>query len=236
MPQMVSGNEQHTVLGTLAHELRGPLAPLRNAADVIRHVGGHQPEIARSLEVIDRQIQYIERIVQDLLESTRVGVGKAALHYESVRLATLIEKALETCRPGLSARSQTAEVLLPDGLTIDGDPVRLQQVLVNVIQNASKFSPARTSIHITVRQDAGDVVVSVTDVGHGIAPDVMPNIFELFTQGSVDGGCADHGLGLGLGIVKTLVELHGGSVQARSDGVGKGTEVIVRLPVSRGAH
>ena len=227
------GHERHAVLGTLAHELRGPLAPLRNAAHVIRTVAGTQPEIAASLEIIDRQIDFIESVVRDLLESTRVGVGKAALHCERVEVAKLVGKAVETCSAALRERSQKTEVLLTDGLTIEADPVRLQQVLVNLIQNASKFSPPQSHISISGTSDSTDMILSVADRGNGIAPHLLPKIFDLFSQGDTDGGRPEQGLGLGLGIVKTLVELHGGTVDARSDGVGKGTEVVVRLPVSR---
>ena len=230
------GHEPHAVLGTLAHELRGPLGPLRSAAEVIRAVAGHEPQIASSLEVIDRQIQFIESIVHGLLESTRVAVGKAPLHCERVLIATLVDQALETCSLALGQRSQTAEVSLPDGLAIEADPVRLQQILVNIVQNASKFSPPGTTIRIAATTDAGQVLFQIADKGQGIAPHLLPQVFDLFSQGEPDGARPEQGLGLGLGIVKTLVELHGGTVHARSDGVGKGTEVTVRLPLSQCAR
>ena len=230
-----SESEQHVVLGTLAHELRNPLGPLRNAAAVIRALAADQPKIASSLEIIDRQVRFIESVIEDLLESTRAGVGKTALHYETVQLADVVAKALETCSIGLTERMQSAEVLLPEGLTIEADPVRLQQVLVNLVQNASKFSPVGNSIWIKASVDTDEVVIHIEDHGQGIPSELLPKIFDLFTQARPEGAGREHalGLGLGLGLVKSLVELHGGTVQARSEGVGKGTEIIVRLPVER---
>ena len=221
------------VLGTLAHELRGPLGPLSNAAQIIRIAAPDNPQIAASLQIIDRQVRYIESLVSDLLESTRASVGKIELNYQTVELGDIIDKAIETCSAELHARQQSTQVLLPGPLSIDADPIRLQQVCVNVIGNSSKFSPPGSTVWIKGTVDAGEVVVRVEDKGRGIPADLLPRIFDLFTQANEEGGRPEHGLGLGLRLVKSLVELHGGSVQARSEGNEKGTEIIVRLPLRR---
>lgn len=227
-------SERYLVLATIAHELRGPLAPLRHAADAIRLVAGDRPEVAAPLDVMDRQIRFIEGVISELLESTRVAVGKAALRYETVRVAEVIAKALETCSPGLDGRVQKAEVLLPHALTIEADPVRLQQVLVNLIQNASKFSPSGSRIRIKATAVSGEVLLVVEDDGQGISSELLPNVFNSFSQaGAQVAAGPEQGLGLGLGIVRTLVELHGGTVEARSDGAGHGTAMVVRLPRER---
>ena len=225
--------QTHTVLGTVAHELRAPLGPLMNAARMIRLAATDKPQIATCVQIIDRQVRYIESIVRDLLESTRARIGKVQLNYETVELGEVIDKSIETCSAGLSEKQQTTELLLPGPLTIDADPVRLQQVLVNIIGNSSKFSPAGSQIWIKGTVDGGEAVIRVEDKGRGIPAELLPRIFDLFTQSTTEGGRLEHGLGLGLGLVKRLVELHGGSVQARSEGSGKGAEIIMRLPLRR---
>jgi two-component system CheB/CheR fusion protein len=226
-------NERHVVLGTLAHELRQPLGPLRHAAHAIRLLAGDRPQVNASLEIIERQVRYIVSVVEDLLESTRVGVGKTELHCEKVQLAEVVGKAVETCSLTVNERMQRVEVLLADELVIEVDPVRLQQVLVNLIQNASKFSPPHSSIWVKATVDSGEVVLRVEDEGQGVPAELLPKIFDLFTQARPDGCATERGLGLGLGLVKSLVELHGGTVQAKSEGAGKGTEMVVRLPMER---
>jgi two-component system CheB/CheR fusion protein len=226
-------HEKHVLLGTLAHELRNPLGPLSNAAQVIQRSAPDKPQIAASVQIIQRQVRFIESLVKDLLESTRVRVGKVRLHYDVVELRAVIDDAIETCSAMLNDRGQTVEVLMSDGLRLDADPVRLQQVIVNLLSNSSKFSPAgsRTWIKVTVEGD--EVVVRVEDHGKGIPAELLPRIFELFTQAGTEGENEGHGLGLGLGLVKAIAELHGGSVQAKSDGKDQGTEIIVRLPLRR---
>ena len=229
----MSDIERHVVLGTLAHELRGPLGPLRNAALAIHTIAGDHPQVACSLQIIQRQIAFIESVVEDLLETTRAGVGKTALHCQNLRLGDVVSQAVETCSARLNERLQVVDVVLPEALSVEGDRIRLQQVLVNLIQNASKFSPAGSRIRIDAAAEAGDVVLRVKDEGQGIASDLLPKIFELFTQAGPQADGREHGLGLGLGLVKSLVQLHGGTVDAHSDGVGKGTQIVVRLPVEQ---
>ena len=228
-------HEKHVVLGTLAHELRNPLAPLTNAAQMIRIVAGDKPQIAACVQIIERQVRFIEQLVHDLLEGTRVAVGKMKLHYEPVDLATAIANAIETCSVALNDRRQIVEVLIPDAVVIDADPIRVQQVFVNLITNSSKFSPAGSRIWVKATVDADELVLHVEDKGKGIPSELLPQIFDLFTQASTEGDGAGQGLGLGLGLVKSIVEMHGGSVQAKSEGAGKGAEIIVRLPLRQPA-
>jgi PAS domain S-box-containing protein len=228
-------HEKHVVLGTLAHELRNPLAPLTNAAQMIRIVAGDKPQIGACVQIIERQVRFIEQLVHDLLEGTRVAVGKMKLHYEPVDLATAIANAIETCSVALNDRRQIVEVLIPDAVVIDADPIRVQQVFVNLITNSSKFSPAGSRIWVKATVDADELVLHVEDKGKGIPSELLPQIFDLFTQASTEGDGAGQGLGLGLGLVKSIVEMHGGSVQAKSEGAGKGAEIIVRLPLRQPA-
>jgi PAS domain S-box-containing protein len=228
-----SENEKHVLLGTLAHELRNPLGPLSNAAHIIRLAAPDKPQIASSIQIIQRQVRFIESLVKDLLEATRVGVGKVKLHYDSIELRNIIDNALETCSATLSDRDQSVEVLMPDTLRLDADSVRLQQVLVNLLTNSSKFSPPGSRIWIKVTVEGEEVVVRVEDHGKGIPPELLPRIFELFTQAGDEGQSSGAGLGLGLGLVKAIVEMHRGTVQARSEGEDKGAEIIVRLPLRK---
>jgi len=225
-------NQKHLALGTLAHELRNPLGPLTNAARVIRAVAADRPEIASCVQIIERQLRFIEKFVQDLLEATRVGVGKVKLHCEELDVRTVIDNAVETCSAVLTERGQTVDILIPGtSLRVEADAVRLQQVIVNLITNSSKFSPVGSRIWIKVTVDADELVLRVEDKGRGIPPELLPRIFNLFTQAGSDGDRPGQGLGLGLGLVKAIVEMHGGTVQARSEGDGKGAEIIVRLPL-----
>jgi PAS domain S-box-containing protein len=226
-------HQKHVLLGTLAHELRNPLGPLSNAAQIIRLAAPDTPQIASSVQIVQRQVRFIESLIKDLLEETRIGVGKVRLHYETVELRALIDHAIETCSASLDEQGQTVEMLLPETLSFDGDRVRLQQVLVNLITNSSKFSPAGSRIWIKSTVEADEVVIRVEDHGRGIPSELLPRIFELFTQAAAEGENAGQGLGLGLGLVKAIVEMHGGTVQARSEGQDKGAEMIVRLPLRR---
>ena len=225
--------EKHLLLGMLAHELRSPLGPLANAARLIRMTGHGNVQIDASVQLIERQVRFIEKLVRDLLETTRLSLGKAELHYERVDLRDVIDNAVETCSAALKDRKQEVSVILPSALSLDADPIRLQQVLVNVIGNASKFSPPGSGIWVKGTVDSGDLVVRVEDQGKGIPAELLPRIFELFTQAQDDGGSAEGGLGLGLGLVKTIVEMHRGTAQARSEGAGKGTEITIRLPLQQ---
>lgn len=229
------GAEQHrqVLLGTLAHELRNPLGEIAYAAHIVRRLAAPDEAVRNSLQVIERQVRFIDHLVQDLLESTRLAVGKARLHCETIDLRRLIEEAVESCQGAFDARCQVLETLAPAAAPVEVDAVRMRQVIVNLLGNASKFSPSGAPVWLKAHVEAGELVIRVKDQGRGIPADMLPRIFELFTQSGPEGQRAGHGLGLGLGVVKALVEMHGGTVQARSEGSDRGTEIIVRVPARR---
>jgi two-component system CheB/CheR fusion protein len=224
--------EKHMLFGTLAHELRNPLGSLRNAVQLIRMASSDRPQVGEYVAIIERQIRFVDDLLRDLLESARLGVGKAKLNFSRFAVRAVIDSAVETCSDALRERSQRVEVLLPEILDLIADEVRLRQVLVNLIGNSSKFSPDGSTIWVKATVDANEMVLRVEDHGKGIPSEMLPRIFELFTQAEGEGNDSGHGLGLGLGLVKSIVEMHGGTVQARSEGAGKGAEVIVRLPLT----
>jgi PAS domain S-box-containing protein len=223
---------RHMLLGTIAHELRNPLAPLANAGKLIAAAVPDNPTVRYSTKLIERQVGYISQLLTDMLELTRANVGKIQPHFECVDLGAVIQKALETCGTALRDKEQTAEALLPGAITLEADPIRLQQVLVNLVNNSSKYSPPGAKVWIKATVEGEEAVVRVEDNGKGIPSELLPRIFDLLTQAGTPDEMA-HGLGLGLALVKSLVEMHGGTVQARSEGEGKGAEIIVRLPVTQ---
>lgn len=219
-------------LSTLSHELRNPLAPLSNAAQIIRMTGKTAPELETPLKIIERQIASLQRLVDDLLDVSRIGSGKIELRKEKVALDEVVHSAVETARPAVDGRRHRLEVLLPPtSIIIEADPARLRQVFVNLINNAAKYTPEGGNIWINGTVEGDEVVVHVRDTGVGIPHDVLPRIFELFTQVESSRSQSQGGMGIGLNLVKNLVTLHGGSVQVRSDGENKGSRFTVRLPV-----
>ena len=234
---LAQAGEQHrpVVLGILAHELRNPLGEIVNAARVVRRIAPPDEDLRASLQVIERQVRFIDNLVQDLLESTRLAVGKAKLHCETIELRRLVDEAVESCQGAFDARRQVLETVVPAAAPVEVDAVRMRQVIVNLLGNSSKFSPAGGRVWLKANIEAGELVIRVEDRGRGIPADVLPRIFELFTQAGPEGQRAGHGLGLGLGVVKALVEMHGGTVQARSEGSDRGAEIIVRVPARRPA-
>jgi two-component system CheB/CheR fusion protein len=221
------------VLGTLAHELKNPLAVLTNATALIDHAYPGDAKLAYAVNLLKRQTAYVSSVVDGLLEIVSVRVGKAALDLSEIDVAGLIADARDTIDPQTQAKSQTIEVLLPPyQLQLVGDRTRLTQVLVNLLSNASKFSPRDTTIWVKGSIEADEVVVRVEDAGRGIDAALLPTIFDLLSQAEAAGASRSNpGLGLGLAIVREYVQLHGGTVQVRSEGVGRGSEFTVRLPV-----
>jgi signal transduction histidine kinase len=176
-------------------------------------------------------VEFMGRMVDDLLEVARTAAGKVELHRERVVLGEIIQQAIETCRSLLDERSESLNLLLPEvPIQLDADPTRLRQVFINLVQNAAKYSESGGTIWIKVTVEGDEAVVRVRDAGVGIPPEVMPHIFDLFTQAEV-ASRSQGGLGIGLSVVKDFVALHGGTVQAASDGLGKGSEFTVRLPL-----
>jgi signal transduction histidine kinase len=218
-------------LAMLAHELRNPLAPIRNAVHIMQGDDVTQPTMNWARDVIGRQADHMARLIDDLLDVSRIVQGKVVVKPEKLTLAALVERAVEASSPRLSAREQTLRLELPEeSILINGDAVRLAQVLSNLINNASKFSGPGTRITLAATFANGEVNISVEDNGAGIDPAFLPHIFDLFAQADQSLDRAQGGLGIGLTLVKHLVELHGGHVAAYSDGVGRGTEIVITLP------
>ncbi len=216
-------------LAMLGHELRNPLSPILTALQLMKLHGPEGSDRART--VIERQVMHLTRLVDDLLDVSRIARGKVELKTETVEIADVVAKAIEMASPLLEQRIHALTVDVPrSGLQVDGDPTRLNQVISNLLTNAAKYTPPGG--HITVRgeQVADEVVVRVRDTGIGIAPDVLPRIFDLFVQERQAIDRSQGGLGIGLTIVRNLVERHGGSVAATSEGAGLGSEFIIRLP------
>ena len=219
-------------LAMLAHELRNPLAPIRNAIDLLRQKPALDAEMQWCQEVISRQTTQLTRLVDDLLDVSRITQGKITLQKERLDLDTIVDQAVEMSQPLIEARHHALRVTLADGaVPIEGDALRLTQVVGNLLNNAAKYQDSHGRIAVTVRCDRGWASVSVRDEGIGIAPELMPQIFELFSQGEQGPDHMHGGLGIGLSLVKTLVELHGGRVEVSSPGLGRGSEFVVHLPI-----
>jgi signal transduction histidine kinase/DNA-binding response OmpR family regulator len=220
-------------LAMLAHELRNPLAPIRNALSVLRLSTPQEGIAKRSQGIIDRQVEQLTRIVDDLLDVSRLTHGKIRLEQVVVDLAQVLDRALETVRPLITDRRHVLTMHLPNApVPVCGDPVRLAQVFSNLLSNAAKYTPENGRIVVDVQHDGAQVTIRVADDGGGIPADVLPHVFDLFTQGNRSLARSEGGLGIGLTVVRTLLEKHGGSVDARSGGAGLGSEFTVRLPMA----
>jgi signal transduction histidine kinase len=220
-------------LATLAHELRGPLATILLALEAIP--GDDDPAARKARAIAEHQARRAVRMVDDLFDLCAGSLDRLSLCKEPVGLAAVVARATEATAHLLAARRHRLTVSLPDGpLFLVADPLRLEQVLTNLLSNAAKFTDPGGHIRLTAEAEAGQVVLRVRDNGRGIAPDLLPRVFDLFWQGPGPGNNGARGLGLGLALVKSLVELHGGGVAARSAGSGTGAEFIVYLPVCAG--
>ncbi|HSL20076.1 MAG TPA: ATP-binding protein [Vicinamibacterales bacterium] len=217
-------------LAMLGHELRNPLSPMLTAVELMRRRGGDL--LKRERTVIERQVEHLVRLVDDLLDVSRITRGKVELRRAPIELRDVVAKAVELASPLLESRRQRLTTAVPSGAIVDADGVRLAQVFSNLLTNASKYSEIGSPIEVTASVNGGQARVSVRDRGIGIPQDLLPRIFHLFVQGEQSLDRAGGGLGLGLTIVKSLVEMHGGSVEARSDGPGCGSEFVVTLPVA----
>jgi signal transduction histidine kinase len=220
-------------LATLAHELRNPLAPIRTASHLLRSESISPLQRIEAHEVIERQLEQLVRLIDDLMDVSRITRGQITLRRSPIDLREAVRRAVETVRPLVDERRQSLEVRLAEGpMCVAGDLNRLAQVIGNLLDNASKYSPEAGRIEITAALEGGEAIVRVRDDGEGIPPENLEQVFELFTQ---LGGPAERvggGLGIGLALVRRIVELHGGIVAARSDGAGRGSELVVRLPVA----
>jgi signal transduction histidine kinase len=219
-------------LAMLAHELRNPLAPIHNAVQLMHRQSFADPQLTWSRDVIGRQLAHLTRLVDDLLDVSRITRGKINLSKEVIELETLVTRTLETVQPLLEERGHKLTVEVPKGiLAVLGDPTRLVQALGNVLGNAAKYTDRGGHITLAAAESGSELVIRVRDNGIGIPAELMPMIFNLFTQLDRTSGPAQSGLGIGLALVQRLVEMHGGSVSARSDGLGKGSEFLIRLPL-----
>ena len=228
-----ANRRQNEFLAMLAHELRNPLAPISMAAALLERIPAATPQLLNLTQVIGRQVDHMAHLLDDLLDAARISSGKITLTVQPLSLADVLAQAVETVEPRVAERHQALTVELPDqGLIIDGDHVRLIQAFSNLLGNASKYTSDRGQVSMTAAQVDGVVVIRVVDNGTGIAPDVIPHIFDLFTQGPRSLARSEGGLGVGLNVVRNLITMHGGSVVARSDGIGKGSEFVVTLPLS----
>jgi PAS domain S-box-containing protein len=222
-------------LATLAHELRNPLAPIRNALAILRLHGPEPPAARSAREMIERQVAHMVRLIEDLLDVSRISRGKLELRKERVDLAAVVAQALETALPHVEAGGHELAVDLPQArVELDADPVRLSQVLSNLLHNAAKYTGRGGHIRLSAETGDGEVRLRVADDGIGIAPDQADEVFELFHQVGTTRERSQGGLGIGLSLVKALVELHGGDVSVRSPGAGLGSEFVVRLPLAPG--
>jgi PAS domain S-box-containing protein len=224
-------------LAVLAHELRNPLAPIRNAIAILGKKDNLDPEVAWSREVIDRQVDQLTRLVDDLLDIGRISRGRLALRKERVALERVVDMALETSRPHINAAGHRLSVILPaEAAVLDADPARLAQVFANLLNNAARYTPPEGSISLTAAVEGSEAVVSVEDNGIGFGPEAAARLFEPFSPLTSASGRAHGGLGLGLSLVQGIVALHGGKVEGRSEGPGHGSQFVVRLPLALGAQ
>jgi PAS domain S-box-containing protein len=220
-------------LAILAHELRNPLAPLCNGLEILRLGGDNAASIARIRDMMTRQVQHLVRLVDDLLDVSRITRGRVELHLERLDVASAVQSALETSKPLLDAAKHQVTCRWPPGaIFVKGDKVRLAQVFANLLNNSAKYTPGGGQIYVSVEQTDRLALIRIGDNGLGIPPEMLHSIFEMFTQVDKSLHRAQGGLGIGLTLVRNLVEMHGGSVEARSAGLGHGSEFIVRLPLS----
>jgi PAS domain S-box-containing protein len=219
-------------LALLAHELRNPLAPLRNGLEVMRLASGDARAVARSRDIMDRQLSHMVRLIDDLLDVSRISRNKMELRRSRVLLADVVSSAVETARPALEAAGHELTVSLPpEPIYLDADLTRLAQVFGNLLNNSAKYTEWGGHVWLTATREGGQVSVAIRDTGIGIPAFALPNIFDMFSQVDRSIERSTGGLGIGLALVKGLVEMHGGTVEAASPGQGKGSTFTVRLPV-----
>ena len=217
-------------LATLAHELRNPLAPLRAGLHLLR-LSPDGDHVARTREMMDRQLVHMVRLIDDLLDVSRVSNGKLTLRTERVSVQSVVRTAIEAVRPLVESAGHELTTRMPDApVVVDGDPIRLAQVVGNLLTNAAKYTPEGGRIAVAVAGEADAVVLRVADTGSGIPADMLPKVFDLFTQVGTVRDRSQGGLGIGLALVRKLVEMHGGTVVAESPGIGQGSTFVVRLP------
>jgi signal transduction histidine kinase len=218
-------------LGMLSHELRNPLAPLRNAVQILRLQGSKEPDLLAVREMIERQVMHLVRLVDDLLDVSRISRGKIQLRKEPFDLLVAVRQAEEMSRALINARRHELTVTLPEEpVPVEGDITRLTQVVANLLDNAAKYTDEGGKVWLTLEKQCDKAAIRVRDTGRGLDPETMKEVFDLFYQADRNLDRADGGLGIGLSLAKSLVQMHGGTVEAHSAGRGKGSEFIVSLP------
>jgi PAS domain S-box-containing protein len=218
-------------LAVLAHELRNPLAPIRGAVQLLQLLGSDVPDKGLAIEVIDRQVDMLARLVDDLLDVSRISKGKITLRKEPLEISAAIQRAIDTALSSIHARGQTLSVTLPnEPVYVEGDPARIEQVFCNLLNNAAKFMDPGGRIEVACKRENDDAVIRFIDHGRGLRPETIGRLFEPFYQADQGLARSEGGLGLGLTLAKQLVELHGGTIEAQSDGLGQGSQFTVRLP------
>jgi signal transduction histidine kinase len=216
----------------LAHELRNPLAPISNALQLLTLRSNDAGVVARSLNILRRQVEQLTRLVDDLLDVSRITRGKIRLHKKPLDLRAVMTQAVETSQPLIDARRHRLHLSLPrEPVEIEADPARVEQIITNLLTNAAKYMEEGGQIWLTAAVEGDQILLRVRDTGIGIAPEMLSQLFDLFTQAERSLDRSQGGLGIGLTLVRRLAELHGGSVEARSDGLGKGSEFTARLPL-----
>ncbi len=227
-----ANRRQNEFLAMLAHELRNPLVPISMSSMLLERSADATPQLLNFSKVIRRQVDHMARLLDDLLDAARISSGKITLNLEPMAVSNAIDHALETVLPRIRERGQHLFLNVPpEPVGTRGDRVRLTQVFTNLIGNASKYTGDGGNIHVDVAVEAQEVIVAVRDNGTGIAPEVLPHIFDLFTQGPRSLARSEGGLGVGLNVVRNLVSMHGGTVKADSAGLGQGSRFVVRLPL-----
>jgi signal transduction histidine kinase/membrane associated rhomboid family serine protease/ActR/RegA family two-component response regulator len=229
-----SDRRKDEFLAMLAHELRNPLAPIAAAAEILRDAASADTSVTRATEILDRQVQHMVKLIDDLLDVSRISRRKIRLDRSNVQLATVVEHALEVSRGLIEARNHRLVVALPpEDIVLNADLTRLAQALANLLNNAAKFTEPGGHIRLEAELEDGELAIRVRDSGIGIEPKLLPRVFDLFFQSATASDRAYGGLGIGLTLVRTLIEMHGGRVSAKSDGVGSGSEFSVHLPARR---
>ncbi len=218
-------------LASLGHELRNPLAPIRTSVALLGHLYPAVPAVAKIKEVVERQVTHLTRLVDDLLDVARITSGKIELRRERVRLGAVVDHVGELCQQSAASKRIRLDFALPpQDVVLDADYARVVQILANIVSNAIKFTPLDGRIAVRAWLDDGELAISVKDNGVGLDPDALPRIFSMFEQSHTVSGQMASGLGIGLSLARRFAEMHGGSVQARSEGPGKGSEFTIRLP------
>ncbi len=228
-----AGQQKDRFLAMLAHELRNPLAPVRNSLQLLRMVDPRSEPAEQARAIMERQVDHLVRLVDDLMDVSRITRGRIEMRRQPIDLGSIVLSAVETSRPAIeSARHRFTLSLPSEPVAVEADFVRLAQVIANLLNNAAKYTDPGGDVSLVAQREGHEAVVRVRDNGIGIAPEMMPRLFEMFAQDEHSVGRSRGGLGIGLALARTLVEMHGGRIEARSAGRGAGTEFVVRLPLA----